>query len=246
VDTDLVLPASFELDLQEGCSGEAFPHRPASQRRLVGLVPPGDGTTPADPGIAERGVDDALLGPGRPGDDRKVASLDPMSAEHLDESGTGLSRQRNCQGPARVPIEAVHPLHEPLPRPKVGHVLPHPAEDGVLLAIARARGHLEQPGRLVHDQYVPVLVQDGQRAAGSTEARAVRIPGDLCPRCHLVARFAHPHPVDAHLALLDGRPRLPAGECRVQADQSKVETHPGFRYSLRPRASSHAAGSWPK
>jgi hypothetical protein len=102
-----------------------------------------------------------------------------------------------------------------------------PPEGRVLVVLARARRHGQEARRLVHDEDVLVLVEDGEGAADPREGLAVGVEDDGRALLDLEARLAHRVAPDAHLALLDHVARLAARHPRVVPDEQQVEAHRG-------------------
>jgi hypothetical protein len=114
---------------------------------------------------------------GRAFDDRQVAPLDAMGPEGIDQSRAGVAREREGEGTRGVAIEPVHALGIAGVGLEAARVVLHAREDGVLVEPGR-RGDAQQPRRLVHDDHVLVLVEDGERRARLRQRLQVRVERD--------------------------------------------------------------------
>ena len=89
-----------------------------------------------------------------------------------------------------------------------------------------AAGMDDEPGRLVDDDEVVVLVDDGEFdrfACGSAGDRRRHRQRDPRSACDLAARVEHRHAVDGHLALPDQRLQAAARQIALQPRQHPVE-----------------------
>ena len=186
----------------------------------------------------QRQVDRALGSARRALDDGQVLPLDVVRLEQRLEGadGPGRARQRQRAGGALV-----EPMDDPDERPPAAvadrQVAPGPLDQGVALVVECREG--QQPGGLVDDQDVAILVEHAELARDGPRLGAVREVGDgglgLDLASRLVAAVArHVDPPVAH-RLLRGPARQaePLGDQFVKTDRHVIGC---IRYpSLRRR-----------
>src|SRR5262249_42782186 len=138
---------------------DALDAAPARDRRPGGLAGTGDAAPALRVGVTDRSVDGALLLPGRALDQGQVAAFDVVGTEQGPQRPAGLRGEGKGQGSRGVPVDAVHEPDERTPGRQVPDVVLDAAQGRILPLRLGAGGDRQQPGRLVYDQQVFVLIE---------------------------------------------------------------------------------------
>ncbi|KAJ3056726.1 hypothetical protein HK102_011158, partial [Quaeritorhiza haematococci] len=140
----------------------------------------------------------------------------PVALDHAEvgrrrDADAGLARDPPADHPGR---ELVDPVDDPdvglLDPPLVDLIPPGAFQQGV--ALAKLRGLDEEPGGLVDDEDVAVLVQHGQPSLGQVGPGPVGVERQLVVGADLLGRVDPAHAPDVDLAALDRLARGASGE----------------------------------
>ena len=225
---DLVGAAGVDADAEEGGAVEALLDPPRGA-----CLPPAGGAhrhlLPVDRVAADRGVDLARGPGGHAEHEGEVLLLDRPAGELPDEGAVGLVVLGDHQEAGGALVEPVDDARaeDAADAGEVVHVAEQRVDERAARR-ARARVH-DEPGRLVHDEEVGVLVNDGD-----VDVLGLRLGGHRGGHGH-EGGLSRPHPgrgaagaaVDEDVALVDESPETGAGERGQALREPDVEAQAG-------------------